>query len=227
MTLLSESCAPVWYRAACMDEHDWIAQPRIDPNRAPFTETIAFRRYGLRDDPAPASPESLYLKAVIQEQGFDGPPHLVTRRELDRYVTTGEAELFRGVSDARFADALRDGEFFVGRGGEMEGMYTATGPYALAVARQYAAVGDGTVVRMSLKRGARVIAWRDLEVLEVVERERLTAVPPEIVRTMYNEFGRLAAYLGYDAVRIVEYPDADYYVVLNRTAIRVQKENVR
>ena len=210
-----------------MDEHDRIARPRIDPATTPFTETDAFRRYGVSDDPDPDSREALYTKAVIQEQGFDGLPQIVTRRELDRYVAAGEVELFRGVSDARFADELRSGPFFVGRGGEIDGMYAAAGPHALTVARQYSAVGDGTVIRMALKRGARIIAWRDLERQAATELRRAAAVPPEVAHSLYNDAGRLAAYLGYDAVHVVEFPDIDDYVVFNRTALRVQKENIR
>jgi hypothetical protein len=206
-----------------MDEHDRIAQPRIDPSITPFAETEAFRRYGLRDDPDPASPEPLYLKAIIQEQGFDGPPHVVTRRKLDRYVAAGEVELFRGVADARFTDQMRAGDFFVGRGGEIDGAYAAAGPHALEVARGYAR--GGVVIRMTLKQGARVRSWRELEALEAAEL-REHSMPSDLIRVLYNDFGRLAAYLGYDAVHIVDFPEVDNYVVLNRTALRVQQENM-
>jgi hypothetical protein len=37
----------------------------------------------------------------------------------------------------------------------------------------------------------------------------------------------MAAYLGYDAVHIVDFPDVDDYAVLNRTALRVQREILR
>jgi hypothetical protein len=210
-----------------MEEHDRIALPRLDPDRTPFTETRAFRRYGVTDDPDPGSPEALYTKAVIQEQGFDGPPHVVSQRRLDSYVAAGEVELFRGVTDARFAEQLRSGGFFVGRGGEISGMYAAAGPHALAVARHYAALGDGTLVRMTLKRDARVVTWRDLEMTEAAEIQRTAHVPQGIAPILYNDLGVFAAYVGYDAIHIVEFPDVDHYVVLNRTALRIQRENMR
>jgi hypothetical protein len=210
-----------------MNEQDRIARPSIDPITTPFTATEAFRRYRLITDPDPHADEELYTKAIIREQGFDGLPHVVTRRELDRYVAAGEVELFRGVTEARFADQLRSGDFFVGRGGEVAGMYTAAGPHALVIARQYAAFGDGTVIRMSLKRAARVVQWRELEMQEAVALEGTVAMSADIARAVYNELARLAAFLGYDAIHIVEFPEVDYYVVLNRTALRVQRENVR
>lgn len=210
-----------------MDEHDRIAQPRIDPRRTPFTATRAFRRYGLAFDPDPNSLEALYTKAVVQEQGFDGPPHVVTRRQLDGYVDRGEIELFRGVTEARFADQLRFGEFFVGRGGVLDGVYAAAGPHALAVARAYAARGDGTIVRMTLKHGARVIDWRDVEQSSAPQYRTMVTVPPDVARALYNEPGPLSAYLGFDAVHVVDYPETDHYVVLNRTALRVQREDMK
>ena len=210
-----------------MDAHDRIAPPRIDPATTPIWEIGADRRLATVGGPNSESPEADLTKAVIREQGFDGPPHVVSWREMDAYVAAGDVELFRGLADARFAEQLRVGDFFVGRGGEVGGMYTAAGPHALVIARQYAAGGDGTVVRLALKRGARVIAWDDLEQREAVDLSRLGNVPPAVARVLYNDLGGLAAYLGYDAVHIVDFPDIDYYVVLNRTALRVQKENLR
>ncbi|MGH2585020.1 MAG: hypothetical protein ACRDJE_08905 [Dehalococcoidia bacterium] len=210
-----------------MDDNDRIVRPRIDPSRTPFTQTAAFRRYGLTTDPDPDSLEALYTKAVVEEQGFDGPPHVVTRRQLDRYVSSGEIELYRGVTQQGFADQLRCSGFFVGRGGELDGMYAAAGPSALAVARSYAARGDGTVVRMTLRRGARVTSWRDVERQSALEYRTMVPVPPEVARTLYNDPGRLIAYLGFDAVHVVDFPETDHYMVLNRTALRVQWEDAR
>jgi hypothetical protein len=239
-----------------MDEHDHIARPRIDPTTTPFLETQAFRRYGLTDDPDPFSPESLYVKAVIQEQGFDGLPHLVSRRELDRYVAGGEVELFRGVSEARFAEQLRTGDFFVGRGWFADGMYTAPGPGGIAIARRYAPPGVGAIVRMSLRRGALVVRGDELERRAASARDRVTErlqaerrrLPSathgreddtavlrraeeydrriEVTRALYNDLARWAAYVGYDAIQVVV-PDFDYIVVLNRTALRIQLEDIR
>jgi hypothetical protein len=46
----------------------------------------------------------------------------------------------------------------------------------------------------------------------------------DIAHIQYDDVGRYAAYLGYDAVRI---PEFDYFLVLNRTAVRVQREDLR
>ncbi|MGH2586406.1 MAG: hypothetical protein ACRDJE_15945 [Dehalococcoidia bacterium] len=212
-----------------MDEHDRIAPPRIDPTKTPFTETEAFRRYGFHDDPNPDSPESLYLKAIIEEQAFDQLPYLVTRRELDRYIAAGEVELFRGVTEARFADELRAGAYFVGRGGVFDGMYAASGVDALSIARTYASP-LGAIIRMSLKVGAQVADGRTFEdqVTAALRRAEVEGGQSlAVMRLIYNEVSSFAVYLGYDAIRIVEFPEVDNYAILNRSAIRVQRENIR
>jgi hypothetical protein len=217
-----------------MDEHDRIARPRIDPTTTPFWETEAFRRYGLTDDPDGDSPEALYTKAVIEEQGFDGPPHIVPRRVLDRYIVAGEVELLRGVSDVRHVEQLRHGAFFVGRGGFADGMYAVAGRSALVIARQYTGAGAGALARMSLKQGARVIDSMVLEerALAALTSIRLRATVERDIRneallSLYNDYGRYAAYLGYDAIRVEGFDDEVLYVVLNRTALRIQREDMR
>lgn len=236
---------------------DEIARPRIDPAVTPFERTAAFRRYGLAPDPDPAAPESLYLKAMLREQGFDGLPHVVARQQLDRYAASGEAEMFRGVTDARFAEQVRSGDFFVGRGGLADGMYAAARPHGLAVAREFAGGAGGVVLRMTLRSGARIIESRDLEARAGEELERhvwaLRAEQAAAIRAaarggdqaaleriasgydhrlasarlLYNHLGLYAAYLGYDAIHIAELPAPESYVILNRTAVRVQRENIR
>jgi len=209
-----------------MNDPDWIAPPRIDPSTTPFTETRAFRRYGVTEDPDPDSPEAQYTKRLIREQGFDGLPHVVSQRELDLYVAAGEVELYRGVTDRRFAEQLRTGDFFIGRGGLLDGLFAASGRDALAVAREYGARGDGTVTRMTLKRGARIIDAAELEA-EARSDSQSVGGRAELTYLLYTELGAYAAYRGFAAVHVVEFPDTDHYVILNRTALRVQRENLR
>jgi len=233
-----------------MIERHSIVQPAIDPDRIPFHETEAFRRFGTRLDPAPDSPEDLYVKALIHEQGFDGLPHVVSRRVLDDYVAAAECELFRGLSAAWQADAFRDGEFFVGRGAYSGGANTVAGANALVIARDYAR--GGVVIRLSLKAHARVADFDELADWSFHERERalgevqrdeqralleaqartddIEAVQREYravreaLYAKHDDIGWLAAYLGCDAIHVA---DEDYYIVLNRTAVRVQQENLR
>jgi hypothetical protein len=188
---------------------------------------------------------------VLREQGFDGLPHIVSRRELDGYVAAGEVELFRGVREVRHADQLRHGELFVGRGALGGGIYAAGGPDAKDVARVYAEGGPGAILRMTVKAGARIAEARVLAGRAEQEwRRRLSRLSAREVRAireafdrsgragmieaaaLYNErrlalealygnLGRYAAYQGYDAILLEE---VQTWLILNRTALRIQTE---
>jgi vacuolar-type H+-ATPase subunit H len=108
-------------------------------------------------------------------------------------------------------------------------------------------------MRLTLKAGARVANFEQLdafaqhrrnEAMEQIRKAEANAVgaivPAETaamdeirtayraaraaVHAEYDDIGRLAAYLGYDAVHAA---DVDYYAILNRTAVRVQAEDLR
>jgi hypothetical protein len=213
------------------DDHgSAIAAPRIDPARVPFERTAAYRRFGIRIDADPLHPEDLYAKALIQEQGFDGLPHVVSAAELDRYVVSGEPELFRGVSAARHAEQLRSGEVFVGRGGLGGGIYAAGGPDGFHHAAAYAQDADGVVLRMTVRMGARIAALDELEA--AARRERAAAPPGGRVSgasraaawARLARVGLYATHLGYDGV---VHHQAGVWLLVNRTALRIQREDLR
>jgi hypothetical protein len=239
-----------------MDSNERITQPSIDVASTPFDQTAAFRRYGSHFDPDPSGPEDQYTSAIIREQGFDGRPQVVSGMELDEYVASGEVEFFRGLAGdeqrtaAQYARQFRYGVFFVGRGAYGSGTYASE---TLDDARAFADGPDGVVVRMTLKRAARIGAGEPLELASRAElrseleqlRSELLVARDEAIRQGNTEaarlaqvrydrgvaiaagrlsnLGRYAAYLGYDAL----YFERDrYYLILNRTAVRVQREDL-
>jgi hypothetical protein len=238
------------------DSNERIAQPSIDPARIPFDQTAAFRRYGSQFDPDPSDPEDQYTSAIVREQGFDGQPHVVSRAELDQYVLGGEVEIFRGLvgdeqrTAAQYARQFRYGVFFVGRGAYGSGTYTSE---TLDDARAFADGPDDVVVRKTLKRAARVGAGEALALASRAElrweieqlRSGLLVARDEAIRqgntqaarlaqARYDQgvaiaagrlsnLGRYAAYLGYDALYFERH---GYYLILNRTAVRVQREDL-
>lgn len=225
-----------------------IAQPHINAAVTPFEETAAYRRYGAEVMPEPDAPEEPYTRALVEEQGFDGLPQVVSSRQLDAYVRAGEIEVFRGVSDPLYATALRYGRFFVGRGSYGSGMYAVGGIEGLGRARHYS--GHGVVLRMTLKPGVRLAVHDDLleaayharenairriraeeeatrRLTTEVERRHSKSHYDRLVETehaKYDDLGRYGAYLGFDGLHIGE---REYYVLLNRSAVRVQREDLR
>jgi hypothetical protein len=219
----------------------------------PFERTAAFRKYGTLLEPAPGAPEDLYTKEILREQGFDGLPHVVSQEELDGFVAAGEVELFRGVSDAGYGDQFRYGDLFVGRGIYGGGVYAAGGPDGFEVAQTFAEGPGGAILRMNWKVGARIADARLLRqtaerqmlraLMELDGRERRAlrrAIDPAArvdlrsTRALYNEkrlaiyaeygrIGRYAAHRGFDGLHN---PVVATYFILNRTAVRVQKEDL-
>jgi len=186
--------------------------------------------------------EDAALNTLLREQGFNGKGNVISKAEIDRYINAGERELFRGVSEAKFADQFRDGDLFAGLGTYGNGTYTAygsgkldTGKFGgegLKVAKDYAG-SKGTIVRMTLKSDAKVVGYDDLlgEMMDYEDvlfdklakaktaKERAAI---EAEQLLIKDFGRFATMRGYDAIDVRR---EKYLVVLNRTALRIQKEN--
>jgi hypothetical protein len=196
-----------------------IARPRIDPARMTFQRTATYRRYDGAIDPDRLDPEQLYSKALIHEQGFDGLPHVVSGQELAAFVQAGEMELYRGIAGtlaAEYAEQLRSGLLWVGRGGLGGGIYAAIGPDARSHAAEYAQEPGSVLIRMTVKTGARLVRVEEVEAL--LRRDVGRTLPPG------TRAGIIAAYLAYDG--IVD-PHEGVMLVLNRTALRIQRENLK
>jgi hypothetical protein len=154
---------------------DRTVQPRLDPSRTTFERTAAFRRYGATSELALDPKQDRYTKEIIREQGFGGKPHVVSRPELDRYVADGETEIFRGLTSddagaaSEYADQFRDGDLFVGRGGFGNGVYTTV---ELAVAREFAGDTRGCILRMAIKKHARIGDYDEIRRVADDERDR-------------------------------------------------------
>jgi hypothetical protein len=208
---------------------DWIAQPRVQPALVPFHRTAAYRQLGPRLDVDRLSLEDLYTKALLHEQGFDTLPQVVSAAALDGYVRAGEIELFRGTL-ASHAEQLRSGVLFVSRGTNGGGIYAAGGPDGLSHATDYAQEPTSVIVRMVLKTGARVAYVEQLEQelvrlrAGIAPRAALTGLAPEAVMALSDRESRYAAYLGYDAV--VDRRQG-VWLILNRTALRIQHQDLR
>jgi hypothetical protein len=201
----------------------------------PVSETGIVRKpYGLdeaRNDPkllealrTSSTTQSDAATAYLQaKRGYNGKPDVVSRDALDKHIADGEVELYRGVATKSYANDIRDGQFYVGAGVYGHGMYTASGKEGRTIAEIY---GDtGAVVRMSLKKDAKVI---DEVSLRVAGNAIQGKTPQEILSV--SERGRLAVLLGYDAISVrnslLSINENTFYIVVNRTAVRVQATNV-
>jgi len=194
-----------------------------------------------------------FLRSIVKQQGYDGLPEVVSEDKLNAAIEAGDTELYRGVRNVESANRLRFDPNWeqVGQGVFGNGTYTMRvsearniGPAdALAVAATY----GPEVIRMALRKGAKVILARDAihgmaeeDLAAVRERQKiqdLARAPdgtrhytPEdsarlgqlerIHHICMNE-GRWAASKGYDAIMVLTEP---YMIILNRTAVRMQRD---
>jgi hypothetical protein len=195
--------------------------------------------------------QDVKLKAIDEERGFNGKPHVVSAAEMDKYIADGEQELFRGIPQRHHAEAYRTGDHFVGQGISGNGTYTAYAPKgekivqtlmdgtivketkrtrsdAIDEASDYTS-SNGVVMRMTLKKDAKVVKFTDVmkrqfDILETPEYKNASPQAQQNIRAMVSDAGKWAALHGYDAID-VGYPA--HMVVLNRTAVRVQSTNHR
>lgn len=172
------------------------------------------------------------LRAIVEAQGFDGPPKVVARTEMDRLVRSGHIEVFRGVADhvdsgrsgAELAQEYRTGDLHFGNGTFGNGTYTTTSESA---ADEYAQHGwrnetssgqVGETMRMALPPHARIVDYADLQeehnaylrgvyaeapvVLNAFGFPSWEDIPSDARTAAFTDIGRYAAARGYDAVRI-------------------------
>jgi hypothetical protein len=186
------------------------------------------------------------ILAHIQERrGFNGKPDVISEELLTKYIADGEIEIHRGFASEQFADDFKNGPLHASRGYGGNGTYVTT---SLSTASMYAVQGGvstggddgskpstGRRLRMTLKKDAKVISATDLhdEFMKSEFRPVYDATTKKVHIKALTDRGRFAAALGYDAIHIDWTKDPGgpdmkqhWYIVLNRTALRVQKETL-
>jgi len=147
-----------------------------------------------------------------------------------------------------FTEQFRSGTLFAGYGIYGNGTYAAYGSEGFATANIFARMGrTGRILRLSLRPETRTIAYEELDkkckrMQEEIQRrmhelqrqthqtsgEGLASAERQMeqlkrLNKAIDDRGVYAALLGYDAIDV---QDQQYLVILNRTAVRVQKEDL-
>jgi len=190
--------------------------------------------------------ENLYLKKVLDEQGFNGKPRVVSTEEYKKALDSGALPLHRGVAGDtaeqvdQFVGQLLTGDTpYIGRGLFGDGTYfTDTPSTALKFAKEDR-VGNpipfGKTVEAALDPRAKI------GYLEDIQEEFMNSVKMSDAQTQfyysypqdfYEDASMWAAANGYDAIRIKnpvvnwatreKIPDT-YTIVLNRTALIIKE----
>ncbi|MES2211115.1 MAG: hypothetical protein V4515_13200 [Chloroflexota bacterium] len=165
------------------------------------------------------------LASIAAKQNFDGPPRVVPRSEMDRLAGDREP-LFRGaqsrggISAAAMHEQTRTGDAWFGNGIFGNGIYFATNEEKT---RYYSDGTPNSMLRAVLDPDANVITLDELRKLLSDYDRRMEDDDPRW--PVFSDPGRLAAALGYDAVRVPrpQGEGGDQVYVLNRTALIVEE----
>ena len=216
--------------------------PEIQRRDRPLASGMAFRR--ARTRPAlmreTGTHGDEFMFEMATDLGYAGRPTRVPSGEVDAAVAAGGTEVWRGVSDETYAEALVTGPYYAGQGFRGSGIYVAHGEdgrtravsYAQAPpTRGIAAKTDRpTVQRMALHPQANVVEYEEIRGRAEAEHKRLAeklrspglsekASEEEVLAEVARDPARYAMSQGYDAIRI---NDAEMNV-LNRTALLVDE----
>jgi len=130
------------------------------------------------------------FEGLMQEAGFDkSTPEVVGQEEFDHLTVDSEHPiLYRGTGESEGGqkqfDQFLHGDHFLGEGIAGSGSYAST---RAVEAASYAQNGLGSITRMGIKPGARVVNINDLE------REMYTMDDPPLFKKMFK-----AAWRAYD-----------------------------
>ena len=125
----------------------------------------------------------IVLQDMAKEVGFDKKPTLLSKEEMDAYIQQGNRELLRGIAGREgkaeaYVEQFKTGEYFAGKGVYGNGIYTAYGEDGFEVAKQFAGGVEKNVLRMALKKDAKIILhdalieMQKLEFTALQEEER-------------------------------------------------------
>ena len=189
--------------------------------------------------------ENLYLKKVLDEQGFNGKPQIVSASEYQKAIDSGAVPLYRGVAGDtptqvdEFVNQLLTGDKpYVGRGMFGDGTYfTDKQSTALKFAKEDRVgnpIAFGKTIDAALDPKAKIIDLEDISALK--NTSKMTPEQKELFysypQDFYEDASMWAAAKGYDAIRIKnpsvnwqtgdQLPDV-YTIVLNRTALIIKE----
>lgn len=180
------------------------------------------------------SPVDNVLVNIGTMQGFDALPTTMSKKKMDAFIKNGGGKaIYRGVVDGKVSaknilKSFRSGDYQPGKGLYGNGFYFSESE---SVASQFAGGIAENLVRVALKKDARVITLTDLYgLIKVSGKNREFGGKMGSIR----DPGRYAAMLGYDAIYVTNEFDGGIdsdgnstrepqYVVLNRTALVVEE----
>jgi SPP1 gp7 family putative phage head morphogenesis protein len=226
-----------------------VPKPKIDyvPAKKPAAYFTPQKALELEEGiPWRPEGENLYLKKILDEQGFNGKPRVVSAEEYKKALDSGALPLHRGVAGEtaeqvdQFVGQLLTGDTpYIGRGLFGDGTYFADSPATALKFAKEDRVGNpipfGKTVEAALDPRAKIAYLEDIEA-EFQRTGMMTPAQKELYysypQDFYESASMWATANGYDAIRIKnpvvnwttreQVPDT-YTIVLNRTALIIKE----
>jgi hypothetical protein len=147
------------------------------------------------------------LAAIGAKQGFDDTPTVVSKKEMDRLLATGDyIEAWRGVkgtwggpSAADIHEQMRSGPAYYGRGIFGNGYYLAT---QRRVAQQYSDHTKNSIVRVLIPKSAVIHKYKDAQKEARANSSRTSKAKGKYEDGTLYDAGRWAAAKGADGIQI-------------------------
>ena len=138
----------------------------------------------------------IVLRDMAKEVGFDKKPTLLSKEEMDAYIQQGNRELLRGIAGREgkaepYVEQFKTGEYFAGKGVYGNGIYTAYGEDGFEVAKQFAGGVEKNVLRMALKKDAKIISYDALIEMQKLEFTALQEEERALRRKARREADRI------------------------------------
>jgi len=143
-----------------------------------------------------ASHGDIVLQDMAKEVGFDKKPTLLSKEEMDAYIQQGNRELLRGIAGRegkaeKYVEQFKTGEYFAGKGVYGNGTYTAYGEDRMEVAKQFADGVEKNILRMALKKDAKIISYDALIEMQKAEFTALQEEERALRRKAWREADRI------------------------------------
>lgn len=176
--------------------------------------------------------EYTLLNAILHEAGRDTPPQVLDTTGIDALKSSGWKIGFRSVNGKQYLDKFRYDPHYKDAGGGARvygmGTYFAAGGYSEDSDKRASQGYGSDTMRVAIDPKIKMITAASLKGKQNIERRKIKADSSlssydkrkrlEIV----DDNGLFAALHNYDAVKAT----SNYVVMLNRTKVAVQKDNV-
>ncbi len=184
-------------------EFDLFKQANRNPSD--FEEYVFDLRQSNRD---------IALEKLAKEQGFTKKPQLVDKTAF-KALEKDHKIVYRGVTEKKYKDQFKEGEYFGGIGRLGNGTYTAFGEGS----KQRATAYGESVLSIAVPKNAKLLDIKDVNTVFKKEYDKIKDVAgSDGLGMLISDVGRMATSAGYDG--IISGKDNEL-IILNRGLMKV------